>query len=88
MNKLRLAYIEALIVTQDKVNSKDVQAMFGIKSAAAGRDFMKYNKLYPGNLKYCLVARCYKATVGFKSQALTTMADDFLENLKALEDYF
>lgn len=94
--KLRLAYIEALILTQNKVNRKDLQAMFGIKSAAAGRDFYHYNKSYPGNLQYCLVNRCYQASADFTPQVLTTStstdaiasAPEFLVNLTALEDYF
>ena len=88
MKQLRLAYLEALIVTKDAVYRQDIQDMFNVGSVSASRDFREYNKLYPGNIKYCIVTRRYKAALKFKSRALLTMADEFLVNLSALEDYF
>ena len=86
--KLRLAYIEALIVIQDKVGRQDLQDMFRLGSAVVSRDFAKYHKLCPGNLQYDLIKRHYRASPTFKPQVLTTSANEFLVNLLALEDYF
>lgn len=86
--KMRLAYIEALIVTRNKVNRKDLTAMFKIQIAAAGRDFARYHKLYPDNIVYDIVNRHHKATPTFEQKALKDNSVLFLTNLNTLKDYF
>jgi len=88
MNMLRLAYIEALIITEDSLNATDIMRFFGIKRAAASRDIRHYKDNYPGNIEYCTTTKRYRTCKTFEAKVLQESAYDFLAKLKPLEYYF
>lgn len=61
----RLAYIELRAFFVGEVRRLDIEARFGVKPAAASRDFAAYKELAPNNIQYDTLARCYRPSPGF-----------------------
>lgn len=87
--KERLAHIELQAYLFGKVRRSDLTNRFGIKDAAATRDFTKYNELAPKNLRYDLRLRVYVPSDTFKpvftystSRVLSTLSEGFGDGLK------
>jgi len=85
----RLAHIEFRAYFLGSVGRKDLSARFGIKEAAATRDFTKYNELAPRNLNYDTRAKVYIPSDSFKpifdysaNRVLATLAKGFGDGLK------
>ena len=87
MIKLRMAYIDFMIIYHDEICRKDICKQFNVSPAMATRDFNEYNKLYPDNIEYHLDVRRYKASKGFKMQALKHDTDELIELLDKLDIY-
>jgi len=89
IQKERLAHIEFKAYFLGRVGRKDLSTRFGIKDAAATRDFSKYNELAPKNLSYDTRAKMYKPSDSFKpifnystSRVLSTLSEGFGDGLK------
>jgi len=87
--KERLAHIEFKAYFLGRVGRKDLTTRFGIKDAAATRDFTKYNELAPKNLQYDTRAKLYVPSESFKPlfsystyRVLSTLAEGFGDGLK------
>lgn len=87
--KERLAHIEFKAYFLGKVGRKDLSIRFGIKAAAATRDFSKYNEMAPKNLIYDTRAKQYIPSENFKpifeystNRVLSTLAEGFGDGLK------
>lgn len=89
IQKERLAHIEFKAYFFGSVGRKDLIERFGIKDAAATRDFTKYNELAPDNLRYDTSNRYYSPSDNFKpifdysiNRVLSTMSEGFGDGLK------
>lgn len=89
IQKERLAHIEFKAYFLGKVGRKDLTTRFGIKDAAATRDFTKYNELAPKNLQYDTRAKLYIPSESFKpvfkystNRILSTLAEGFGDGLQ------
>ncbi|PCI53427.1 MAG: WYL domain-containing protein [Gammaproteobacteria bacterium] len=87
--KERLAHIEFKAYFHGRVGRNDLLQRFGIKAAAATRDFAKYNEIAPNNLVYDIRAKHYVPTRDFSpifeystSRVLSTLAEGFGDGLK------
>ena len=87
--KERLAHIEFRAYFLGGVRRRDLSARFGIKAAAATRDFSLYHELAPRNLLYDPRKKLYMPTERFKplfsystSRVLSTLAEGFGDGLK------
>ena len=87
--KERLAHIEFKAYFHGRVGRNDLLQRFGIKAAAATRDFAKYNEIAPYNLVYDVRAKHYVPTGDFapifeysSSRVLSTLAEGFGDGLK------
>lgn len=92
IQKERLAHIEFKAYFFGSVGRKDLITRFGIKDAAATRDFTKYNDLAPNNLQYDTKNRYYVPAEKFKpifeystNRVLSTLAEGFGDGLKGHE---
>ena len=89
IQKERLAHIEFKAYFFGSVGRKDLIERFGIKDAAATRDFTKYNEMAPDNLRYDTSNRHYSPSETFKplfnysiNRVLSTMSEGFGDGLK------
>ena len=87
--KERLSHIDFKAFFLGAVGRKDIQARFGMKEAAATRDFAKYNEIAPRNLVYDPRKKQYIPSDSFKpvfsystSRVLSTLAEGFGDGLK------
>lgn len=87
--KERLAHIEFKAYFHGRVGRNDLLQRFGIKAAAATRDFAKYSEIAPSNLVYDVRAKHYIPTSEFTpvfaystSRVLSTLAEGFGDGLK------
>lgn len=87
--KERLAHIEFRAYFLGGVGRKDLSERFGIREAAATRDFTKYTELAPRNLTYDPRKKLYVASEVFRpifeystSRVLSTLAEGFGDGLK------
>jgi hypothetical protein len=85
----RLSHIEFRAYFLGRVGRKDLSARFGIKDAAATRDFTKYSELAPRNLTYDTRRKVYIPSESFKpifeystNRILSTLAEGFGDGLK------
>ena len=62
----RLQYLEMHLWFSGEVGRRDLESRFGIKPAAASRDFAAYRELAPQNLEYDTTDRCYRARKTFR----------------------
>ena len=62
----RLAHLELRAFFTGECRRSDIETRFGVKPAAATRDFGAYRELASGNLEYDPVSRCYRPSQGFK----------------------
>lgn len=88
----RLVHIEFRAYFFGKVSRKDLQHRFGIKEAAATRDFNKYNELAPKNLIYSPKFKAYVISDAFfpafkysTPRVLSTLAEGFGDALEQQE---
>jgi hypothetical protein len=63
----RLSFIELCAYFRGEVGRADLEARFGIRPAAATRDFLIYRTLAPNNLAYDTSAKSYIPTTRFSS---------------------
>lgn len=87
--KERLVHIEFRAYFLGSVGRKDLHNRFGVKHAAATRDFNKYNELAPSNLIYDPREKMYIPSESFKpvftysnARVLSTLAEGFGDGLK------
>ena len=87
--KERLAHIEFRAYFLGRVGRKELTTRYGIKDAAATRDFTKYNELAPKNLIYDTRAKIYIPSDSFNpifkysiNRVLSTLAEGFGDGLK------
>tara|TARA_B110000211_G_scaffold235034_1_gene308775 strand:- start:15974 stop:16858 length:885 start_codon:yes stop_codon:yes gene_type:complete len=92
IQKERLSHIEFRAYFFGSVGRKDLIERFGIKDAAATRDFTKYNDLAPDNLMYDTRNRTYVPSDKFKpifdystTRVLSTFAEGFGDGLRGNE---
>jgi len=87
--KERLAHIEFRAYFLGRVGRRDLTTRYGIKDAAATRDFTKYSELAPKNLIYDTRAKIYIPSDSFKpifkystTRVLSTLAEGFGDGLE------
>lgn len=85
----RLAHIEIRAYFLGRVGRKDLTTRYGIKDAAATRDFTKYNELAPKNLIYDTRERIYVPSDSFKplfnystNRIMSTLSEGFGDGLE------
>jgi hypothetical protein len=86
----RLSFIELCAFFRGEVGRADLEARFGIRPAAATRDFLIYRTLSPDNLRYDTSAKSYVSAAQFKpvfafdtSRVLSWLIQGFGDGLSA-----
>jgi hypothetical protein len=88
MKKLRVAYMEALIMTQGEFCRKDVQDVFGLGSVVIAKDIKWYKNTFPNNIIYNDVERRFQPSDTFEPKIMAGPVEDFMAAMGKVGKYF
>lgn len=74
----RLLAIEARVIWAGRLSTGDLRRAFGISRSQASKDLTRYQALCPGNLRYDLHDKCYRASDSFQPHFLHGSARELL----------
>lgn len=87
MNKIKFAFIEAMILEHKVIRRAHLCRAFDVAPPTATRYLSEYKKLHPDFLEYDISIRSYKAGKLFFSIYLETGASKFLEAAQVMSEH-